>query len=76
MKLTRVVFEYRDEAPEKAQLPLEEALARVEKLGRWSRIELKKLGFTTTHVRGYQLTGLGQALLDALRARPRARGKQ
>lgn len=107
MKLTRVVFEYRDEAPERPRLPLDEIVARLDKLGAWTRSalelierhprilarilaaeggfetadfkvnvrKLKKLGLTTTHVRGYELTELGQAALDALRERARSRKK-
>jgi hypothetical protein len=110
MKLTRVVFEYRAQAPDKPQLPVDEIVERLTRLdaaapATWTKTalelierqprtlarilaaeagfdtldfkvnvrKLKKLGLTTTHVRGYELTELGQAVLDALRARPRSR---
>lgn len=38
--------------------------------------KLKKLGLTTTHVRGYELTERGQAVLDELRAKAQPRGQK
>jgi hypothetical protein len=113
MKLTRVSFEYREQAPEKPQLPVDDLVERLARLdaaapARWTQTaltlieqqprvlarilaadagfetlafkvnvrKLKKLGLTMTHVRGYELTELGQAVLDALRARPRTRKRR